>query len=86
MSATTTDCQGRLVGMGDKVRILEVTPDPDLDEDDLLMFMDMVGAVCDIERIDRDGAAWVAVWWNGDDGTLLTQIGLWPRQMEKVTA
>ena len=50
------------------------------------MFMGMVGAVCDIERIDADGAAWVALWWNGDEGTVLTQIGLAPGQMEKVAA
>jgi len=86
MSATTIDCKGRTVGMGDRIRVLEITPDRELDEDDLEMFMDMVGAICDIERIDAEGAAWVAIWWNGDEGTVLTQIGLSPRQMEKVAA
>jgi len=86
MPATTIDCKGQTVAMGDRVRVLEITPDRDLDEDDLDMFMDMVGAVCDIERIDADGAAWVALWWNGDEGTVLTQIGLAPRQMEKMAA
>ncbi len=84
MSATTIDCKGQIVSMGDKVRVLEVSVDPDLDEDDLEMFRDMVGAVCDIERIDAEGAAWVALWWNGDEGTVLTQVGLAPRQMERV--
>lgn len=50
-----------------------ITPDPDLDEDDLDMFMEMVGAVCEVERIDADG-------------TLLTLVGLEPRQMAKVAA
>ncbi|MBP6187855.1 MAG: hypothetical protein KA435_03950 [Azonexus sp.] len=86
MSATTIDCNGQIVSMGDKVRVLEVSVDPDLDEDDLEMFRDMVGAVCDIERIDAEGAAWVALWWNGDEGTVLTQVGLAPRQMERVAA
>lgn len=86
MSATTIDCKGRTVAMGDRIRVLEITPDRELDEDDLEMFMDMVGAVCDIERIDAEGAAWVAIWWNGDEGTVLTQIGLTPRQMEKMAA
>ncbi|HSG23515.1 MAG TPA: hypothetical protein VLA64_11230 [Azonexus sp.] len=86
MSATTIDCKGRTVAMGDRIRVLEITPDRELDEDDLEMFMDMVGAVCDIERIDAEGAAWVAIWWNGDEGTVLTQIGLAPGQMEKVAA
>lgn len=84
MSATTIDCKGQIVSMGDKVRVLEVSVDPDLDEDDLDMFRDMVGAICDIERIDTEGAAWVALWWNGDEGTILTQVGLAPRQMERV--
>ena len=84
MSATTIDCKGQIVSMGDKVRVLEVSVDPGLDEDDLDMFRDMVGAVCDIERIDAEGSAWVALWWNGDEGTILTQVGLAPRQMERV--
>lgn len=86
MSATTIDCKGQIVSMGDKVRVLEVSVDPGLDEDDLEMFRDMVGAICDIERIDTEGAAWVALWWNGDEGTILTQVGLEPRQMERVAA
>ena len=84
MSATTIDCQGQTVSSGDRVRILEITPNLDLDEDDLDMFMNMVGSTCDVERIDADGAAWVAIWWNGDEGTVLTQIGLAPHQMRKV--
>ncbi|WP_162888627.1 hypothetical protein [Dechloromonas sp. HYN0024] len=84
MKPSTIDCKGQSVSLGDKVRVLEVTTDADLDEDDLEMFRDMVGAICDIERIDADGAAWVALWWNGDEGTVLTQIGLAPWQMERV--
>ncbi len=86
MPATTIDCKGQTVAPGDLVRVLGITPDPDLDEDDLDMFMDMVGSVCEVERIDADGAAWVAVWWNGCEGTLMTLVGLAPRQMEKVAA
>jgi len=86
MSATTIDCKGQIVSMGDKVRVLEVTLDPGLDEDDLEMFRDMLGAVCDIERIDAEGSAWVALWWNGDEGTVLTQMGLAPHQIERMAA
>ena len=75
MSATTIDCNGQIVSMGDKVRVLEVSVDPDLDEDDLEMFRDMVGAVCDIERIDAEGAAWVALWWNGWAGAAADGAG-----------
>lgn len=85
MSATSIDHKGQIVAPGDQVRILGISPDPGLDEDDLDMFMDMIGSTCDIERIDADGTAWVAIWWNGGEGTLMTQAGLAPEQMEKVT-
>lgn len=84
MPATTIDCSGQTVAPGDSVRVLAITPDPDLDDDDLEMFMDMVGSVCEVERIDADGSAWVAVWWNGCEGTLMTLVGLEPQQMAKV--
>jgi hypothetical protein len=84
MTVTTIDCRGQIVSPGDHVRVLDVTLSNDLDEDDLEMFRDMVGAVCAIERIDADGAAWVALWWNGDEGSILTQVGLAPGQMQRV--
>jgi len=79
---TTRDRRGNPVIPGNRVRILDVTPDPDMDEDDLEMFVDMVGCTCTVERIDPDGLAWVAVWWNGFDGPLMTTVGLTPGQME----
>ncbi len=84
MLATTLDRLGQTVAHGDTVRVLDITPDPDLDEDDLDMFMDMIGSRCEVERIDPDGSAWVAVWWNGCEGTLLTLVALAPAQMERV--
>lgn len=83
---TTLDCTGRPVATGDRVRVLDVTIDPDMDDDDRDMFVDMIGSICEVERIDADGAAWVAVWWNGFEGPLLTTVGLAPAQMEKVAA
>lgn len=83
MNACTTDRLGQPVTRGDRVKILDVSPDPDMDEDDRDMFMDMIGSTCDVERIDSDGAAWVAIWWNGGEGTLMTMVGLLPEQMEK---
>jgi hypothetical protein len=84
MNATTTDCKGLSVAAGDLVRILDITPDPDLDEDDLDMFMNMIGSSCEVERIDPDGTAWLVVWWNTSEGSLITQVGLSPEQIEKV--
>ena len=80
----TVDRLGRPVVPGDRVRVLGVTLAPDMDDDDRDMFVDMIGAVCEVERIDADGAAWVAIWWNGFDGPLLTTVGLAPAQMDKV--
>ena len=79
----TVDRHGNAVQLGDRVRILAVSPDPEMDEDDLDMFNDMIGSTCEVERIDSEGAAWVAIWWNGFDGPLLTTVGLAPGQMEK---
>lgn len=80
---TTLDCKGHPVAIGDKIRILEVTPDPDMDEDDADMFVNMVGSTCEVERIDPDGSAWVAVWWSHFDGPMLTSVALDPAQMER---
>lgn len=73
---STIDHKGRLVMAGDEIRILDVTPDPDMDEDDLDMFMGMVGSTCAIDAIDHDGLAWVTVWWNTGEGSMTTTVGL----------
>jgi hypothetical protein len=86
MPVTTTDCKGQTVAPGDRVRVLGITLDPDMDEDDLDMFMEMVGSTCEVERIDADGTAWVVIWWNVSDGSLTTSVGLEPPQMEKLAA
>ncbi len=86
MSASTFDRRGQPVAVGDEVKILAITPDHDMDDDDLDMFLDMVGSTCVVERVDEEGVAWVAIWWNGFDGPLLTSVGLDPAQMEKAAA
>lgn len=80
---STFDHQGQPVRLGDQVRILAITTDPDMDDDDRDRFTDMIGSICAVERIDADGAAWVAIWWNGGEGPLLTSVGLFPQHMEK---
>lgn len=86
MPVTTIDRHGQPVATGDRVKILAISPDPEMDDDDLDMFNDMIGSTCEVERIDADGAAWVAIWWNGFEGPLLTSVGLTPGQMEKAAA
>ena len=80
---TTVDREGEVIAIGDLVQILGVTPDPDMDEDDLDMFMEMIGSTCEVEAIDEDGLAWVTVWWNTVDGSLTTTVGLEPQQMRR---
>jgi hypothetical protein len=80
---TTVDCDGQPIAAGDMVCILGVTPDPDMDEDDLDMFMEMIGSTCEVEAVDADGLAWVTVWWNTVDGSVTTTTGLEPRQMRR---
>lgn len=81
---STLDQQGRSVIAGDEVRILDVTPDPDMDEDDLDMFLGMVGSTCQIDAVDQDGLAWVTVWWNTGEGSMTTTVGLDPSQFVRI--
>ena len=78
-----TDRNGKAVQIGDEVRIVQVSIAPDVEDDEREMFEYMVGATSEIERFDEAGRAWVTMWWNTDDGTATTSIGLAPHQMEK---
>ena len=78
------DRHGFAVTPGDLVRILAVTPDPGMDEDELDLILDMVGTTCEVERIDPQGLAWVSVWWNDYGSTFTTSVGLTAEQLEKV--
>lgn len=86
MSTAAQDIHGHAVLPGDYVRILGITADPDMDEDDLDLMQDMVGSTCEVERIDADGLAWVSVWWNDFGQTFTTSVALSPGQMEKAAA
>lgn len=78
------DCHGHAVYPGDLVRILAVTSDPDMDEDELDLIDNMIGSACEVERIDGDGLAWVSVWWNDYGSTFSTSVGLAAGQLEKL--
>ncbi len=83
MRECTVDRHGQPLSPGDRIRILAITLDPDLDEDDIDRFRDMIGSVCSIDRIEEDGAATVTMWWYNLDGPLYTSVLLAPGQMEK---
>lgn len=78
------DRSGQWVRVGDMVRVLAVSPGADLDDDEREMIELMVGSICEVERIDHAGRAWVTMWWSCGDGTAATSVGLAPGEMEKV--
>lgn len=83
--ASMPDVHGEAVSAGDHVRILAVNFDPDMDDDDRDMIDFMIGSVCEVERIDADGLAWVVMWWNNVEGVLTTSVALESHQCEKVS-
>jgi len=78
------DRHGQAVRVGDPVRILGVSPDPDMDEDELEMILFMVGAISEVEKIDAAGRAWVTMWWNCTETIAVSSVGLASHEMEKV--
>ena len=79
-----TDRLGQAVQVGDAVRVVQIDIGPDVEDDEREMFDYMRGAICEIERFAAAGLAWVTMWWNTDDGTATTSLGLRSHQMEKV--
>ncbi|MCK9261440.1 MAG: hypothetical protein M0P63_16970 [Azoarcus sp.] len=84
--ASPTDRHGNPVEIGDEVRILSISMDSDIDDDEREMFEFMLGAICEIERFDADGRAWVSMWWSTGEGNATTSVGLATHEMERVTS
>jgi hypothetical protein len=78
------DKLGKPVQAGDYVRVLAITPDPDMDEDDVDMVDFMIGSICEIDRVDAAGLVWVTMWWNCGEGTATSSVGLARHEFEKV--
>jgi len=83
-SHSPTDRHGRPVGVGDMIRVLDVSPDPDMDEDEAEMIEFMIGSECEVDRIDAAGLVWVSMWWSCGDGTATTATGLTSGQFERI--
>lgn len=83
---STQDAKGVAVLPGDRVRILSITPSPDLEDDDRDMIEFMIGSICEIDSVDEDGHAWVTMWWSCADGVATSTVALAPHQMERVEA
>ena len=78
------DRHGCTVAVGDRVRVLGVTPYHDIDEDDDEMIAFMIGSECEVDRIDEHGLMWVSMWWSCGDGTATTAAGLTSAQIERL--
>ena len=81
---STRDAKGASVQTGDKVRILAVSRAPDMEDDDVDMIEFMIGSICDIDRVDEEGFAWVTMWWSCAEGVATSTVALAPYQMERV--
>jgi hypothetical protein len=80
-----SDCYGRPVNVGTRVRILELAPflKRDLPPGELRDLESMVGDVFEIYEIDEHGAAWVEKSWHDEDGQLRSHsLGLASHEME----
>ncbi len=57
-----------------------------MDEDDRDMIEFMVGSICEVDRIDAAGQAWVRMWWSCTDGVATSSVALAGDQIERVSA
>lgn len=78
------DKHGNPLAVGDEVRVLHVTLDPEMEDDEREMFEFMKGSICEIERFDAQGRAWVTMWWSCTDGNATTSLALEGYEMERV--
>ena len=86
MPVTTIDRHGQPVVTGDRVKILAISPDLEMDDDDLDMFNDMIGSTCEVERIDAEGRGGLGEERNGSGGRQRPRAGRTPGKMEKAAA
>ena len=83
-----TDRNGKVVSVGDFVRIISLSGDwfDDLPPDERERVESMIGDVLAIEEIDEYGHPWVCKWWQ-DRGANTAQshsVALEPSEMEFV--
>ena len=81
------DCFGRMVRVGDRVRIIGFSKKfmNTLLPEDHDQLSEMIGNVFEVEEIDEGGQAWVTMWWKSDGEEIDGHgIGLAPSEMELV--
>jgi hypothetical protein len=79
------DCFGRIVHVGDRIRIIGFSKEfmDTLLPADHDTICKMIGGVFEVEEIDDGGQAWVTLWWDSEDGEIDGHgIGLASSEME----
>jgi hypothetical protein len=66
----TTDCHGKNVRVGDRVRlrIIEGNLLEALPKDEIEDVRSMIGEIFKVEEIDEHGFAWISKWWDCGEG------------------
>jgi hypothetical protein len=66
----TTDCHGKKVRVGDRVRlrIIEGNLLEALPKDEIEDVRSMIGEIFKVEDIDEHGFAWISKWWDRGEG------------------
>lgn len=81
---SVADRAGRIVRVGDQVRVLGVNYDPGMDDEERELVDSMIGAVGVVEGFDGYGRAWVSRCWTCSDGGEMGRVVLESHQMERV--
>ena len=86
-SIHAVDRHGQPVGVGTRVRVLELPSflKRDLPAEEWMDIQSMIGEVFEVYEIDEYGAAWVEKWWQvDDDGCHSHSLALAAHEMEVV--
>ena len=85
-----TDRNGRLVSVGDLVRVVSLSGDwfNSLPSDERVRVESMIGEVLAVEEIDEYGHPWVCKWWHSQsaDTAQSHSVALDPSEMEFVSS
>jgi hypothetical protein len=86
-STSTSDCNGRTVTAGTRVRVIAIAPSilERLDGPERERVQSMLGESFEVYEVDEWGGAWVQKWWHeAEDRAASHSIGLRSSEMEVV--
>jgi hypothetical protein len=89
MPRQPTDRNGKVVSVGDLVRVISLSGDwfDNLPSDERERVESMIGEVLAVEEIDEYGQPWVCKWWRNTnaDTAQSRSVALEPSEMEFVS-